>query len=319
MVHRLGLSLIAAAAWLAGCTEPAPSGWAGYAEGDYVYVAAPLPGRLEQLFVQPGQAVAAGAPLFRLDAEAEGAARDEARARVNSAQAQAANLGRGRRQQEVAVTQAQLAQARAQVELARSELRREQQLVAQGFVARARVEDAQTALTQANAKVAELNAAMQVAQLPARTQERNAAAAQAEAASQALRQSTWRMQQKQQAAPAAGQVADTYFRVGEYVNAGQPVLALLPPANLLARFFVPQAELATLALGQAVSLHCDGCGAPLAARISRIATAPEYTPPVIYSNAQKARLVFMLEARPEAADATRLRPGQPLQVQRAVK
>ena len=121
----------------------------------------------------------------------------------------------------------------------------------------------------------------------------------------------------------AGKVTEAYFRVGEYVNAGQPVLALLPPANVLARFFVPQAELATLALGQAVSLQCDGCGAPLAARISRIATAPEYTPPVIYSTAQKARLVFMLEARPEAADAARLRPGQPLlvrmPVQQAVK
>ncbi len=323
MVYRLGLSLIAAGALLASCSEPAPSGWAGYAEGDYVYVAAPLPGRLEQLFVQPGQAVAAGAPLFRLDAEAESAARDEARARVSSAQAQAANLGRGRRQEEVAVTQAQLAQASAQVELARSELRREQQLVAQGFVAKARVEDAQTALTQANAKAAELSAALRVVQLPARTEERNAAAAQAEAASQALRQSAWRVQQKLQTAPAAGKVTEAYFRVGEYVNAGQPVLALLPPANVLARFFVPQAELATLALGQAVSLQCDGCGAPLAARISRIATAPEYTPPVIYSNAQKARLVFMLEARPEAADAARLRPGQPLlvrmPVQQAVK
>jgi HlyD family secretion protein len=109
-------------------------------------------------------------------------------------------------------------------------------------------------------------------------------------------------------------VADTYFRVGEWVNAGQPVVALLPPGAVRARFFVPEAELGALQIGQAVELRCDGCGAPMAARIDFIATAPEYTPPVIYSNAQRARLVFMVEARPEAKDGARLKPGQPIDV-----
>ena len=72
-----------------------------------------------------------------------------------------------------------------------------------------------------------------------------------------------------------------------------------------------------LAPGQAVTLHCDGCGAPIAARITRIATQAEYTPPVIYSNTQRARMVFMVEARPAPDDAPRLHPGQPLDVRRA--
>jgi len=80
---------------------------------------------------------------------------------------------------------------------------------------------------------------------------------------------------------------------------------------------VPEAQIASLGVGQAVQLLCDGCGAPLAARVSRIATQPEYTPPVIYSNAQRAKLVFMVEARASAADAPRLRPGQPLEVRLA--
>jgi HlyD family secretion protein len=94
-------------------------------------------------------------------------------------------------------------------------------------------------------------------------------------------------------------------------------LSLLPPGNLKARFFVPEAEIASVAPGQAVTLQCDGCGAPIAARVSRIATQAEYTPPVIYSNAQRSKLVFMVEAQPDAKDATRLRPGQPLDVRRA--
>ena len=80
---------------------------------------------------------------------------------------------------------------------------------------------------------------------------------------------------------------------------------------------MPQAEIGAIALGQPVQLQCDGCGAPIPARISFIATQAEYTPPVIYSNAQRAKLVFMVEARPSAADAARLRPGQPLDVRRA--
>jgi HlyD family secretion protein len=65
-----------------------------------------------------------------------------------------------------------------------------------------------------------------------------------------------------------------------------------------------------------VSLRCDGCGAPIAARIRRVASQAEYTPPVIYSNAQRAKLVFLVEAWPDAADAARLRPGQPIDVLR---
>lgn len=79
---------------------------------------------------------------------------------------------------------------------------------------------------------------------------------------------------------------------------------------------MPETEVASLAPGQGVQLSCDGCGAPIAARITRIATQAEYTPPVIYSNAQRAKLVFMVEARPEGDAADRLRPGQPLDVRR---
>jgi HlyD family secretion protein len=71
-------------------------------------------------------------------------------------------------------------------------------------------------------------------------------------------------------------------------------------------------------LGQEVRLSCDGCGQPIAARVSFISTQPEYTPPVIYSNAQRSKLVFLIEARPlTTADGARLRPGQPLDVRPA--
>jgi HlyD family secretion protein len=303
-----GLALAA----LAGCTEPPAEGWTGYAEGEYVYVAAGLAGTLTRLDVQRGQVVARGAPLFALDGEAEQAAREEADARLQSALAQAANTEKGRRADEIAVTRAQLAQAQAQAALAAADLERQQALVARGFVSRAR-----TVLEQARARIAELTAALRVANLPARPDERKAAAALADAAREALRQSAWREQQKTRSAPADARVAEVYFRAGEWVQAGQPVVSLLPPANLKVRFFVPQGELGALKVGDPVSLRCDGCAAPIAARVSFVATQLEYTPPVIYSNAQRAKLVMMAEARPDPADGERLKPGQPVDVRRA--
>ena len=302
---------------LSACSEKPATGWSGYAEGDYVYVAAPLAGKLESLAVYPGQSVAKNGLLFTLESESERAAQAEAAARLAGAQAQAANTDKGRRAEEIAVTQAQFNQAQAAATLARNELARQQQLVAQGFVAKARVEDANSALSQAQARVAELGAALQVAKLPARVDERSAAQASASAAAESLHQSQWRTGQKQQTSPAAAVVADVFFRAGELVPAGQPVVSLLPPENIKARFFVPEAQVATLSVGQLVQLQCDGCGAAITARISRIATQPEYTPPVIYSNAQRAKLVFMVEARANATDAPRLRPGQPLDVRLA--
>ncbi|ROZ78899.1 HlyD family secretion protein [Ramlibacter sp. WS9] len=311
---------VVAMAWgLAACGDKPDPGWSGYAEADYVYVSSPLAGTLSALHVQAGQQIARGKPLFALESEAERAAREEASARVDVARFQADNTDKGKREAEVAINQAQLQQARAQAELAQHDLARKRELVARGFISKAQADEAQSALTQAQARVRELSSVVQVAKLPARADERAAADAQVEAARHALKQTEWRQQQKQQAAPADAQVADTFFRAGEFVAAGQPVVALLPPGNIKARFYVPEAELPSVTLGQNVTLECDGCGAAIGARVTHIATRPEYTPPVIYSNSQRSKLVFMAEAQPAPADAQRLRPGQPLSVRRPAK
>ena len=312
----LALASLAAIALLAGCSRAETPPWSGYVEGEYVYVAAPIGGALTTLAAQRGADVKRGALLFELDAQAERAAREEASARASSASAQAADLDKGKRAQEVAMVRAQLAQARAQAVQASSELARQQQLVAQGFVSASRLDDVRAAARQARARVAELEASLRVAQLPARSDERSAAAASTDAARYALDQARWREQQKRQSAPADARVADTFFRAGEWVGAGQPVVSLLPPGATKVRFFVPESELGAIAIGQSVSVACDGCSAPVAARISFISTQAEYTPPVIYSNSQRARLVFMVEARPDPKDAVRLRPGQPIDVRR---
>lgn len=312
------LSWTVVAAWmLTACgDEPAPA-WSGYAEGDPVYVAAPVSGQLMDLKVQRGDTVDAGVPLFSVDVTPMRAARAEADARLAAAQAEQADIAKGRRPDEIAISRAQLAQARAQSALADTDLARQQQLITQGFISAARLDDARATAAQARQRVRELESSLRVAELPARQDQQAAARANAAAASAALEQQQWRESQARQLAPAAGLVDDTFFRVGEYVNAGQPVVALLPPAQRKARFYVPEAQFASLRQGQTVQLSCDGCGEPIPARISYISPQPEYTPPVIYSNSQRSRLVYLVEARPEPAHALRLHPGQPLDVRPA--
>lgn len=311
------LVMLLIAELMTGCTQKSEPYWSGYAEGDYVYISSPLAGRLDAISVSAGQTVAKDAQLFSIDAESEQLAQQEAAARLNSAQAQANNLNTGKRRDELAVTQAQLAQARATEVLALNDLQRQQQLVEQGFVSKARAEDASTTLAQARARVAELNAALEVARLPSRNEERAAQRAAAQAAQEAFKQSQWRTRQKLQTAPQSALVVDVFYQAGEYVMAGQPVVSLLPPGNIKARFFVPEADVGTLHAGQSVLISCDGCGAPIGGQISRIATQPEFTPPVIYSNVQRSKLVFMVEAKPQNNDASRLKPGQPLDVRMA--
>jgi HlyD family secretion protein len=114
--------------------------------------------------------------------------------------------------------------------------------------------------------------------------------------------------------PQAGAVIDTLFREGEWVPAGSPVVRLLPPANVKVRFFVPEGSLTLFPVGKRLTVRCDGCAAAVESTVSYVSTEPEFTPPIIYSNETRAKLVFMIEARPAAEGASALRPGQPVEV-----
>ena len=113
--------------------------------------------------------------------------------------------------------------------------------------------------------------------------------------------------------PVTGSVQQIYYRGGELVPAGKPILALLPPGNLKVRFFVNEATLPKLKFGDPVTVTCDGCAGAIAAKISFISRTSEFTPPVIYSMDERSKLVFLIEARAEERPE-RLRVGQPVSV-----
>lgn len=299
---------------LAACGAPQDPKLQGYAEAEFVRVAAPFAGTLVRLDVRRGSHVEPGSPLFALEAENEAAARREADDRVKRAQAQLENLRKSRRPTEIEAVRAQLAQAQAAFALSGLELKRQTDLVSRGFVSRQQLDEARTAVERDTARVDELKAQLATAQLPARPDEIRAAQAEVSAAAASAEQAEWRLRQKTAISTVTGEVTDLLFVQGEWVGAGQPVVTLLPPGNVKARFYVPQERLGAVRVGQAVELRCDGCAAPIRASVSWIAPQAEFTPPVIYSKESRARLVYLVEARPAAEDSSRLKPGQPLDV-----
>ena len=87
---------------------------------------------------------------------------------------------------------------------------------------------------------------------PARRRAFDEAEAALRTAQARLNSSQTRLARRKVFSPVAGTVQQIYFRVGEMVPAGKPVLALLPPGNMKVRFFVSEAMLPKITLGDTV-------------------------------------------------------------------
>ncbi|HEX4523947.1 MAG TPA: HlyD family efflux transporter periplasmic adaptor subunit [Casimicrobiaceae bacterium] len=308
------LIALAAGLCLVACGPPAERALQGYVEGEYVRVAAPFAGTLQKLAVQRGAEVASGAPLFALESDNEMAARRQAEQQLQAAEARLANLMTGKRAPEVEMVAEQLRQAQAARELSAANLRRQEALFKSGFISKAALDDVRTQLQRDDAAVSQLQASVATAKLPGRPDEIRAAEADAAAARQALAQADWRLSQRAVSAPTTARVSDTYYVVGDWVPAGGVVASLLPAGNVSIRFFVPETELGRIKSGQTVSFSCDGCGPAMSATVSFISDRAEFTPPVLYSKENRAKLVYLVEAKPAADVAAKLNAGQPVDV-----
>lgn len=298
---------------LAGCSGETDEPLTGYVEGTFVNLAAETSGRLITRPLRAGGRVTAGDLAFMLDDVDQREALTAMQARLAQAQAELANLTTGQRKEEISVLAAELESARTNYTHAEDDLRRKLTLRERGIVADAAVDDARAVRDAADAAVEAAERRLMVARLPARPEvvaaaENNVIAMEADVARarHALDLRTIR-------APVDAYVENTYFEVGELVAAGRTVATLLPDGARKIRFFVPEPELARLGIGGTVGLDCDGCADGLSAEINFIASEAEFTPPVIFSQDSRDKLVFLVEAVPRGAAAD-LKVGQPVDV-----
>ena len=300
---------------LMSCSRPDGNRVQGYVEGEFVYVASPLAGALESLYVARGEQVKVGDPLFALDRQPEKDAVDEAERRLAQARSNLEDAKKPRRPTEIDSIEAQLGQARAAFTFSDKELARQEQLVRTGARTEQDLDRARSQREQDRKRVAQLEADLATARLGSRVDQIDAAEANVRAMEAALARAEWDLAQKRQTAPKAGLVFDTLYREGEWVAAGRPVVVLLPPENIKVRAFVPETLVGKIHAGDPVRVIVDGVPEPFIGKVSFISPRAEYTPPVIYSQESRAKLVFMVEVRFDPKTAGNLHPGQPVDVQ----
>jgi HlyD family secretion protein len=311
-VLRIAIALALLVA-VAGCDRPDKGAWQGYVEAEYIYVAPLETGRIIALDVQRGDRVEQGQPLFALEQDSERAARDQAAAELAEAQSDLVDLQKGDRPEDLAIIQAQLDKARASLALSVPRLQRREKMVKDSIIGEEELDEAKSQILADRGSIAEYEARLAEARLPARI-DKIAAAEKLVAARQAtLADADWKLSRRQEKAPAAGRVEDVFFRVGETASAGQGIVSLLTPDKLKLRFFVSEPELASIAVGQKIAVACDGCAPNLTATINFIARAAEFTPPVIYSLTRREKLVFLVEAKPDDLSQP-WHPGLPVDV-----
>jgi HlyD family secretion protein len=314
-------AVIGAGAWYwLRLPKSAPDEWQGYADADFVKVGPTQEGLLTFVHVQRGDEIAAGDPLFDQDDIADLAGRDQAARQFTQTEEQLENLLSPGKPTEILQAEANLRDAAAARDKIKADLDRSEQLLKTG-AATVQLADQQRADFRSSvAKVQAAEAALDQLRAPlGREREIKAQRAAVQAARSALAMAQWRLDQRHVVAPASGVIADVLARPGETLPAGSPVVSLLPPENIFVRFFVPEPMLARIHLRGDVALVCDNCPADLKAKISFISPQVEYTPPVIFSESMRAKLVTKIEARPRPDQAVLINPGQPVSVRLIAK
>ncbi len=299
------LVLLGALAWYFFGRSDRQRYLSGYVEGESLYLAAPVAGTVGSIAAVEGTRVEAGQPLFSIDPATLSAQGAQARAQTLEARTRTAAAEASAQQ-----ARSEAAAAAADAEKARRDLDRLLSVRRDdpAAVAGKDIDAAQAALRQATAR---LIAARDLAE--ARRSQIDSARAQIEQAQSGEREVRIRVGQLAPPAPVSGLIEDVFFQRGEWVSANQPVVAILPDDRVKLRFFVPETEVARYQPGKSVRFSCDSCADGLTARISHVASRPEYTPPVIFSRDSRDRLMFMVEALP--AKAANLRPGLPIEVE----
>ncbi|NVN97800.1 MAG: HlyD family efflux transporter periplasmic adaptor subunit [Geobacteraceae bacterium] len=298
---------------LSACSAPAPETLHGYIEGEFVYVAAPSAG-VVALSVAKGEQVQKGSPLFALESVAERDLLDEAARRVAQARAALLDSEKGLRPTEVAALRARLEQTKSALSLAENELTRQQKLFATGAVSAQSLDRRLSERDQQLQLKESLDAELKTAALGARADQQSAARANVKALEAALARAEWELGQKSRKAPENALVFDTLYRSGEWVPAGRPVVSLLPPGGVKGRFYLSEGRLASVKVGSPVQVTVDGFREVISAKVSFISPRPEYTPPVIYSRENRARLVYLIEVTFSPEKAVNLHPGQPVDI-----
>lgn len=232
-----------------------------FVQADTVQVSPQIPGYVAEVLVTDNQQVQAGQVLARLDPAQFEAALAQAQANVVAAQAATRNVGeRAEAEQAVIAERAAAVQtAQAQARLASADLQRYEALARQGWVSAQRAQTAQAQAAQAQAAVAQAQAALEAERraTAAFGSSRAQSAATIEQARAAVRQAQINLDRAVIRAPAAGVIGARAVRVGQYVQPGQVMMAVVPLGRTYVVANFKETQVGAMRVGQPVTIEVD--------------------------------------------------------------
>ncbi len=296
---------------LLGCGKQEDQ-YQGYVEAENIYISSPYGGKLLELGATRGKLVEKGDVLFELDPNPEALELTQREALYKQSIDTLEDLKKPKRQAEIDAIQAQIQQAEAQLSLASIRMKRYQTLYDRHVMDKDSLDAAVERYHEVEALKAQLTANLQLAHLGARDDRISAQSYGAASILSKIKEIKWQIGQKKLSAPTAGVIFDTYYRPGEYVESGHPVMSIVAPENTHVEFFVPLKALSNLHLGKVIHFTYENENEPerIRAKIVYISPEAEYMPPLVYSRDNSEKLVFRIKA--DVLSRTRLIPGEPV-------
>ena len=272
-------------------------------------------GRLASLRVTEGDRVTAGQTLAALERRRYRRALAEAEARVAAQRQQVLELTRGTRPQAIRRARAAVAAARAERDNARSQLERLRGLESEQYVSPQRLDDAETTLKAAQARLRGAREELALAEAGPRSERIGAARARLEALEAARDRKREDLADTTLEAPVAGVVRNRLMEPGEVTSPGSPVLTLARRDRIWIRAFLPEPQLSRVQPGSAAVIRSNAFpGRTLPARVGHISPTAEFTPKTVQTTEVRPDLVYRIRINAcEPFEALRL--GMPVTVE----
>jgi HlyD family secretion protein len=283
----------------------------GTIEATEVRVGTKVMGRIQQLLVREGDTVKAGQVIARLESAEYEAAVARDRASVAKAEAQLAELLAGAREQEIKEARAAVAQAAANLEKARLDWERYQELFAEGAISSL---DRDAALNRHRVAQEQQNAAQERLNLllaGARAEAIEAARWEVARAKAALRASMVTLDEAVIRAPISGIVLTKAADQGETILTGAPIVVMIDPQDIWLRVYIAESDIGRVRLGQPARIRVDSFSdRSFPGKVTEIASRAEFTPKNVQTKKERVYLVFGVKIALENPEGL-LKPGMP--------
>ncbi len=270
-------------------------------------------GRIAAVLVDEGDKVVPGQELARLDAQPIRDRLAGADAKVAAASAMVSKDAAGNRPQEVREAQATVIDAEARLSEARRLNERRRALSERGFISKAELQDSQSALTAAAARVESARAGLSLMQEGTRGEDRTATRAEAAQMSAERRAIQTDLSDAVLKSPSAGQVLTRVREAGAIVQPGEIVYSVALTQPVRVRAYVTEPDLPRVRPGMRVTVRVDGSDQRWPATIGYISPVAEFTPRAVQTEDQRADLVYRIRLTVDDP-GNDLRQGQPVTV-----